>query len=47
VGDRHLVVVEVVGVQGEELAPVKGLRPWLLVLPQCNHLSGDPELDAE
>jgi hypothetical protein len=46
VGDRHLGVVEVVGVQ-EELANAKGLRSWLLVLPQCNHLSGDPELDAE
>ena len=48
VGDRHLAVVEVVGVQ-EEFATVKGLCLWLLVLVLllCNHLSGDPELDAE
>jgi hypothetical protein len=47
VGDRNLGAVEAADVQELDLATVKGLHLWLLLLPQCTRLSGDPELDAE
>jgi hypothetical protein len=46
-GDRNLGGVEVVDVQEQDLATVKGPHLWLWLFPQRNHLSADPELDAE